>query len=305
MVHATTDAEKSLILHLGPYVATSESCTINCGESSVKVTPRSMDVLLYLAENSTRVISSEELLDRFWSPVASDHAVHKAIAELRHALGDSARSQRYIKTIPKRGYRLLVPARESDELATSSNKATAFTRLRTSLEFIDVRRWLVAIGALLITNSLLFFALNLDPATTETRTVVLAVEPFQVQGMDEEVGQVATRSMYLNLLNVLADLPELRVRPETESAILPDLDQLENSSRGMIADYRLAGSMVQNGSNTRIFMNLVRDSNRLLEFSLRFDVKSSNLLTSEDRIVTEVVEGVRLHIESAGSSRRR
>jgi len=87
-----------------------DNCTITSGDEEIKISPRSMDVLIYLAEHSGRVVSPEELLDQFWSALASDHAVHKAIAELRAAMGDSVRRQRYIKTVPKRGYKLLTDA---------------------------------------------------------------------------------------------------------------------------------------------------------------------------------------------------
>src|SRR5690606_33145746 len=87
-----------------------DNCTITAGDHEIKVSPRSMDVLVYLVEHHGRVVSPEELLDQFWSSLASDHAVHKAIAELRAAMGDSVRQQRYIKTVPKRGYKLLASA---------------------------------------------------------------------------------------------------------------------------------------------------------------------------------------------------
>ena len=69
-----------------------------------KVTPRSMDVLRMLIDNAGNVVSPGEFLEAIWqSPIATDHAVHKAIAELRHALEDRASKPKYIKTIPKRG----------------------------------------------------------------------------------------------------------------------------------------------------------------------------------------------------------
>ena len=74
-----------------------------------------MDVLKYLIEAQGKVVSSTELLDRFWSrSISSDHAVHNAIAELRSALGDRASNPRYIKTYPKRGYALIAKPRESE-----------------------------------------------------------------------------------------------------------------------------------------------------------------------------------------------
>lgn len=70
-----------------------------------------MDVLVELAKAQGRVVERDELL-RIWGPraVVADEALTRCIAELRKALGDSPREPVYIKTIPVRGYRLLVEA---------------------------------------------------------------------------------------------------------------------------------------------------------------------------------------------------
>jgi DNA-binding winged helix-turn-helix (wHTH) protein len=120
--------------HLGPFEISGDMCTISKGDEQVKLTPKNMDVLLYLAENADRVISATELLDQFWSPVTSDHAVHKAIADLRHAMGDNVRCQNYIKTLPKRGYKLLCTPMSSKNEAKQSNRFVGFvTNLRQSV----------------------------------------------------------------------------------------------------------------------------------------------------------------------------
>ncbi len=95
-------------IKIGDWEASLTTCTLSQGGTEVKVTPRSMDVLHYLAEQAGEVVSHEELLNRFWQgSFPSDHAVHKAIAELRSALGDDAHHPTYIRTIPKRGYSLI------------------------------------------------------------------------------------------------------------------------------------------------------------------------------------------------------
>ncbi len=67
---------------------------------------RSMEVLLCLARHAPTVVSKEQLIAEVWtdSPFVSDDVISHAIWELRKALGDSARSPSYIKTIPRKGY---------------------------------------------------------------------------------------------------------------------------------------------------------------------------------------------------------
>jgi len=113
---------------VGDWNVSSDTCTVATlidGEHCEhKVTPRSMDVLRLLIARAGAVVSPGEFLETIWrSPIATDHAVHKAIAELRSALRDSAHKPRYIKTIPKRGYALIAPIERLSE--PTSTQCTA------------------------------------------------------------------------------------------------------------------------------------------------------------------------------------
>lgn len=81
---------------------------VSNGEISVHLEPKTMDVLLCLAENQGRVVSRQDLVDTVWSTeFISDSSLTHAIADLRKALADDARAPQIIETIPKRGYRLI------------------------------------------------------------------------------------------------------------------------------------------------------------------------------------------------------
>ena len=76
--------------------------------ASVKLEPRAMDLLVYLAKAGDRVVSAEELLREVWQGrVFDDGIVYKRINQLRTALGDDSQAPRFIENIPKRGYRLV------------------------------------------------------------------------------------------------------------------------------------------------------------------------------------------------------
>ncbi|WP_256081488.1 winged helix-turn-helix domain-containing protein [Massilia sp. YIM B04103] len=77
-------------------------------ECTVPLEPLVMAILHYLCTHPMEIVSSETLLAECWgNTAAGDNPVHKAIAVLRKALGDSSRSPRYIETIRMRGYRLV------------------------------------------------------------------------------------------------------------------------------------------------------------------------------------------------------
>jgi hypothetical protein len=56
------------------------------------------------------VVSKNDIIDAVWEGhIVASSALSRCMALLRGALGDDARKPRYIETIPKRGYRLIVP----------------------------------------------------------------------------------------------------------------------------------------------------------------------------------------------------
>ena len=69
-------------------------------------------VLAMLVERRGEVATREEIRKKLWpndTVVEFDHAINTAIKKLRQALGDSAENPKYIETVARRGYRLLVP----------------------------------------------------------------------------------------------------------------------------------------------------------------------------------------------------
>ena len=86
-----------------------------------RIDAKAMEVLVALAELSPAVVSGSALLDRVWpNVVVVNNVVYQAIAQLRKALGDEARSPRYIECVPRRGYRLIAEIVGGVDLSRSS-----------------------------------------------------------------------------------------------------------------------------------------------------------------------------------------
>src|SRR5215467_7135103 len=77
---------------------------------TVKLEPRTMQILVCLAERPGEVVSVNQLLDAVWKDlVVTPHSVYQAIAALRRALGDDPKDPTYIANVTRRGYRLVAP----------------------------------------------------------------------------------------------------------------------------------------------------------------------------------------------------
>src|SRR5580700_4459543 len=79
------------------------------GSEKLEIRRKSFEVLSYLARNPRRLISRDELLNNIWADGAAvgDGLLRAYIWELRHILGDNAKSPLYLETVNRRGYRFL------------------------------------------------------------------------------------------------------------------------------------------------------------------------------------------------------
>ena len=86
-------------------------------------------ILRMLIDREGRIVSKEEIRRRLWpgdTVVDFDRSINVAMANLRRALSDSAETPRYIETLARRGYRLLVPIewqQDSGEVPFSADTA--------------------------------------------------------------------------------------------------------------------------------------------------------------------------------------
>lgn len=73
--------------------------------SEAHLSPKAFDLLQLLVANSARAMSKSELHQHLWpSTHVLDTNLASLIAEIRHTLGDSADSPRYVRTVHRFGY---------------------------------------------------------------------------------------------------------------------------------------------------------------------------------------------------------
>jgi TolB-like protein/Flp pilus assembly protein TadD len=83
---------------------------LTCDQEIIRLEPKMMGVLLCLAQHSGEVVPKEQLVQEVWRDTfVTDDVLIRCVSELRKAFGDNASSPTVIETIPKRGYRLLLP----------------------------------------------------------------------------------------------------------------------------------------------------------------------------------------------------
>src|SRR6266704_2209602 len=95
-------------------LSTGELRSIEAPDPNNKILLREQvfQVLRMLVEREGKIVTREEIQERLWANdtvVDFDRSINATIKTLRRALGDSADNPRYIETLARRGYRLMLP----------------------------------------------------------------------------------------------------------------------------------------------------------------------------------------------------
>jgi len=99
----------------------------------VPLSPKIIDLLLYLVARPSVLVSKEELFKALWPDVAvTGNALTQAVSELRQALGDDASSPAYVQTVSRRGYRFIAAVHHGDGGPGRSEPAPPPTEARGS-----------------------------------------------------------------------------------------------------------------------------------------------------------------------------
>ena len=96
------------LFFIGDWQVSPNTNILRRGELIKQLEPKAMDVLLLLCKQQGEVLSADDIATQCWGGIdIGDNPVHKAVTQLRKALGDKASAPTYIETIRKRGYHII------------------------------------------------------------------------------------------------------------------------------------------------------------------------------------------------------
>ncbi|MGD1879026.1 MAG: winged helix-turn-helix domain-containing tetratricopeptide repeat protein [Kiloniellaceae bacterium] len=92
------------------------------GDAAIAITPLAFDLLTYLVQNRSHVVSKDLLLDAVWDGrIVSEATLSSHINAVRRAVGDSGGEQRLVRTVARKGFRFVgsVMEEEADRQAAT------------------------------------------------------------------------------------------------------------------------------------------------------------------------------------------
>ncbi len=103
-----------MIYQFGSYELDIAKAELRAGGKVLDLEPQVFSLLALLVENRERLVSKDEIIEKVWdSRIVSDAAVASRVKSARQALGDDGKSQRFIRTVHRRGFRFVANVRAS------------------------------------------------------------------------------------------------------------------------------------------------------------------------------------------------
>lgn len=261
------------------------------------VEPRVIELAIALAERAGEVVSRDELIDRVWGGAAgADQSLSTTLSRLRRALNDSPTESRFIQTVPKRGYRLIVAPEPLAALKTESDLLSPGRPQKAR-----ARRWLpTALGLLGIAAIIAFGVLSItgpdDPARHDAALErvftpppnSIAVLPFRSTGLADDERYLG-EELAEEILNRLAEGAALQVVTRSSSFSL-DTRTLEPDDIGqrLNAAYILKGDLRSEMGPLRLTLELVTAADGYRAWGNVVILDGDNLQRIDDEVAAAV-----------------
>src|SRR5476649_1219810 len=109
------------VISFGPFRLLASQRLLLEGDRPVRLGSRAFDILVALLERPGEVVDKEQLIARAWPQTFVEEANLKIqVSALRRALGDGQRGNRYVLTVPGRGYNFVAPVQREEATLTAS-----------------------------------------------------------------------------------------------------------------------------------------------------------------------------------------
>jgi len=269
---------------LGKWLVCISEGTISCSGEKRRLEPKALSVLMVLAEAGGVLVSREELLDAVWyNQVVGDDVINSNIAALRKALGDDRKTDRFIQTVPKKGYKLVKDIQwlEAEDEGSVSGATTQTIKSLSSA--FNWRLYLPLALILLIVVSVIVKQPQGEviPAGDDFSIAVL---PFDVFGADPDLGYFAD-GLAEEMLHQLVTNPNLKVMARSASFKYRGSEKsLSTIAEELKVKYLIEGSVRIHDEELRVTVQLIDARNNFHLWSRVFDDSSGELFKIQQQV---------------------
>ena len=318
-------------IRFGPFEVDPCSGDLRKSGVRIKLQDQPFQVLALLLQRPGEVISRREFHEKLWPAdtfVDFDTGLNSAVKKLRDTLGDSSEKPRYIETVPRRGYRLIVPVESLEDQPSAQaadpkfvagrSEATEFSIETNGAEKAQevslpaaekglatpARKSLLRWHTYAIAAALLALLAVASWRILRERSggYSIAVLPFKNLSADPN-SDYFSDGLTDEIINNLSVIEGLQVKSRTSSFYFKDkASDIHEVGDRLGAKLVLEGSVLRAGKRLRINAQLVRVSDDVPIWSNSFDRELKDVFAIQDEISRSIVNELRLKL---GQGQRR
>jgi DNA-binding winged helix-turn-helix (wHTH) protein/tetratricopeptide (TPR) repeat protein len=266
------------------------------GGQPLALTAKVFDTLLYLIEHRGETLDKDTLLDAIWPGViVEENSLTQNISTLRQILGETRTENRYIATVPRKGYRFVGQVTERSALAGPGVTATTPAPV-----VADSKRplppWWMSAAALLVLVAIGAFLFQRDrgghsaPPAIET-LAVLPFKPLLPTEPDAQRDESLELGMTESMIASLGARGGLTIRPLSSVRRYGSIEQDPLAAgRALHAESVLDGALQHHGDQLRVSVRLLRVGDGRQLWAHQFDGNVSGIFGVQEQISAKVAE---------------
>jgi transcriptional activator of cad operon len=305
--------DKEGALQIGEWIVNPSLDSISKGTETQKLEPRTMRLLLCLADSAGEVVSVDRLLNEVWTGVVVGSAsVYQAVSQLRKLLGDVDPEPTYIVNVPRKGYRLIAPVKRleapggitpSADATLSADVPLAATprpsaRRSTGLSLLLSGGLVIA---LILVGTAIWKKTSTDKLLSTANSIV--VLPF-IDMTAEKADQSFCDGLTEELSSWLAQIPTLRVVARTSAFAFRGQGQdVRKIGKDLDTNHILEGSMRRSGDQMRVTVQLIDARTGYHLWSENFDRAVADAVKVQEDISRAVAQTLKVRLTSESERR--
>ena len=257
----------------------------------VRLGGKAFALLKMLMERPRTLVTKVELFDAVWPGLAvSDAVLTTAVKEIRQAIGDNARSPRFVETVHGRGYRFILAVEEEDEPVNGPRgEAARWTPKRLRLVAGGI-----LLAAAIVAGTFGLFTRDSGQPSAAAALVAhpksIAVLPFEDLSESRDQQWFAA-GLTEEILSSLARTPDLHVAARTSTlSIAPD--DAREIGRRLNVSHILEGSVRREGDRVRVTAQLIRASDGFHLWSQNYDRAAADVVSIQEDIAVAIARAL-------------
>lgn len=275
----------------GPFVINPGERTLLREGVPIPILPKTFDLLLVLVESHGELLSKRELLQRVWPGVfVQENNLTVHMSALRKALGDEAHGSAFIETVPKGGYRFVVPVEAAEAVGPvplvtgpGISRPSALLALVAAVAILAMASWLL---------------LNRERSMQQPRPpainsiVVLPFTNLSGATTQDYIAEAVTDSLTTDL----AQFRSLRVISRTTAMkYAANKKMISEIARELKVDAIVEGSITQSGTAIRVNVQLIDASDRHV-WASAYEDRNANVLALERDMAGQIAAEIQAHL---------